>query len=268
MKIAIFIDCQNDFLKGGKLAYCYPENDNFENVINLAKQCVENGYICLATLDTHIATQYDDQKNPVDGYLTTLEGKNLPIEHCIVDTFGWKMNEDLHKVLDGHCTYLRKSTFGSRMMIHRIAEAARTKGVEEILICGYCTSICVLSNAVLLRARLPNTKITVVESCCGDVSKESHEAAITTLKMQQIDVVNNVTLEKQNQKIFEVEFIDNSHHYTNSFGFTMAASIEEAENNVIKYFENLNRYPEGITVKTITEWYEGLPGRNLPCTLL
>lgn len=197
MKIAIFIDCQNDFLKGGKLAYGYPEKDNFENVLAFAKYCVENELICYRTQDTHDETKYDFKKEPISGYLTTLEGKKLPIEHCVKHTKGWKIDSKLLEIIERPSTSIEKRTFGSNDLVAQISndihhlknnDIHHLKNIDEILICGYCTSICVLANAVLLRAKFPNMKITVLEDCCGDVSKEAHDAALTVLKMQQIDI--------------------------------------------------------------------------------
>lgn len=178
MKIAVFVDCQNDFLKGGRLAFGYPEKDNFDEVVALAQYCTENGYRCYATRDTHGSN-----------YSSTLEGKNLPVEHCIELSEGWMVNDRLMKVLEGKCTFVNKPTFGSYDLVECILDDSKNENVEEILICGYCTSICVLANSVLLRAKFPNASIKVVGCCCGDVSRDSHEAAIATMKMQQIEVV-------------------------------------------------------------------------------
>lgn len=189
MKIAVFIDCQNDFLTGGKLAYGYPEKDNFENVLAFAKYCVENKLICYRTQDTHDETKYDFKKEPILGYLTTLEGKKLPIEHCVKNTKGWDINSKLLEIIEGTSISIKKSTFGSGDLVARISsDIYHLKNIDEILICGYCTLICVLANTVLLRAKFPNMKITVLEDCCGDVSKEAHDAALTVLKMQQIEI--------------------------------------------------------------------------------
>ena len=189
MKIAVFIDCQNDFLKYGKLAYGYPEQDNFENVLAFAKYCVENNLICYRTQDTHDETKYDFKKEPISGYLTTLEGKKLPIEHCVKNTKGWKINSKLLEIIESLSTSIEKRTFGSNDLVALISgDICHLKNIDEILICGYCTSICVLANAVLLRAKFPNMNITVLEDCCGDVSKEAHDAALTVLKMQQIEI--------------------------------------------------------------------------------
>lgn len=181
MKLAIFIDCQNDFLKEGKLAFGYPKKDNFDKVVNLAKKCVEEGYKCYATRDTHNSK-----------YLSTLEGKNLPVKHCIELSKGWMINDKLMEVLEGECTIVNKPTFGSYDLVDIVSEDFKEKDIEEIVLCGYCSSICVLANSVLLRAKYPNTRIKVVESCCGDVNRESHKSAMAVLKMQQIEVVKSL----------------------------------------------------------------------------
>lgn len=93
-------------------------------------------------------------------------------------------------VIYTHCTFVNKPTFGSFDLCEIIDEDIKKSNckIDEIAVLGYCTSICVLSNAVLLRAKFPNTKITVRADLCGDVSKEAHEAALTVMKMQQITV--------------------------------------------------------------------------------
>lgn len=207
MKAVVFIDIQNDFVKGGALPFAYPEQDNVPKIISFAKECRANGWQLFATRDTHQKTEYQqvseikpphfrDKVVPVSGYLTTLEGKNLPVEHCIEGTEGHKIVDGLVKdengdvlIPQGHI--IDKETFGSMELWMKIKEAIFeefNEPLEEIIICGYCTSICLLANAVILRAKFRNTKITVRADLCGDVSKEAHEAALTVMKMQQITV--------------------------------------------------------------------------------
>ena len=255
MKLAIFIDCQNDFLKCGRLPYNYPKGDNFEKVVDLAKKCVKNGYTCIATMDTHEETQYDDQKSPVNGYLATLEGMKLPMEHCIVGSSGWNMDERLHRVLDGHCTYFRKPTFGSLDLVNHISECICEKDLEEIIICGYCTSICVLANSVLLRSAFPNTRIVVVESCCGDIRKETHEAAIVSMRMQNIEVVDSMTLSRDTKKIFSITITDP--HTSGMSSVYLEAVSEDDLNNKLKKILGPND-----KVMMVSE-HQGLPDHKL-----
>ena len=212
MKIAIFIDMQNDFLKGGNLAYAYPKRDIIQDVISFAKDCRSKGWMLYATADTHSMTIYDDttKQKPISGYLTTLEGQRLPIDHCIEGTKGHQIIDRLVKdenrdvlIPQGHI--VDKPTFGSFDLLARIdqdfvvdtygnlTQQSKYDGIgeklEEIHICGVCTSICVVSNALLLRTKYPNIKIFVHENLCGDISKEAHESALTVMKNCQIDII-------------------------------------------------------------------------------
>ena len=220
MKAVIFIDVQNDFVKNGKLEYGYPQKDIVPDIISFAKECRAKGYMLYATADTHNKTIFDNyavpnsaaepQPKPISGYLATLEGEKLPVEHCIEGTFGHRIVEGLVKdeqrnviIPQGHI--IDKPTFGSYELIHcidnnfvvdgcgKITEMSKTYGIgeslDEIIIVGFCLSICVIANAILLRAKYPNVKITVKKELCGDVDEESFNAAIKVLQMQQIDVV-------------------------------------------------------------------------------
>lgn len=202
MRAVVFIDVQNDFVKGGKLAFGFPAKDNVPNVIEFAKKCKARGDLLFATKDTHEQTVYDKyavpenaaipQPQPINGYLTTLEGKNLPVEHCIKGTTGWEIVDGLVKdaekinIPTGHI--VEKPTFGSNNLRWRIKEAFEfvKEPIDEILICGYCTSICVVSNALMLRAMFPDIPIYVIEDCCGDIDEASHLAALKVMANCQV----------------------------------------------------------------------------------
>ena len=197
MKAIVFIDVQNDFLKGGKLAFGYPVEDNFQKIVDFAKECVNayrndaSSYVKIyATRDTHEATKWieKDGAQAVVGYLATFEGKRLPVEHCVEGSEGWQIADSLMEVLLGNATFVNKPTFGSLDLAAVIAEDFNGVDLDEIIVLGYDLSICVLANAVLLRAAFPNTKITVKASLCGDVSKEAFDNACAALKMQHVDV--------------------------------------------------------------------------------
>ena len=196
MKAVVFVDVQNDFVKNGKLAFGYPVEDNLPKVIEFAKECVaDRNYKIYATRDTHEQTMYHGPESyPISGYLTSLEGQKLPVEHCVEGEFGWQIVDPLMEVLLGNCTFVNKPTFGSRDLIEIIYEddknvnRDRFTDFAEIVLCGYDLSICVLANAVLLRAKFPNKKITVKTSLCGDVDQATFEAAKKVLQMQQIEV--------------------------------------------------------------------------------
>lgn len=190
MKAVVFVDVQNDFVKGGVLAYGYPEKSNTEKLVAFAHDCLAKGYALYATQDTH------------DDYMNTLEGKKLPVPHCIEGTPGHEVIDLLHKDADGNVIIpygrmIQKLTFGSFDLVDRIFEdfgdndepvGSYGEPLEEIIICGYFTSICVASNALMLRAQYPNVKITVRADLCGDVDQTSHEAALHVMRNCQIDI--------------------------------------------------------------------------------
>ena len=211
MKAIVFIDVQNDFLNGGKLAFGYPKEDNLQKLVDFANECiVDSSNKIYVTRDTHDKTLYVGMEHPLwqpladwihesgptpgerpvvpmSGYLKTLEGQKLPVEHCIEGTNGWQVADKLMDILVGHATFVNKPTFGSYDLIDIISEDFED-APEEIILCGYDLSICVLANAVLLRAKYPNTKIAVKIDLCGDVDKVAFDAAVKVLQMQQIDL--------------------------------------------------------------------------------
>ena len=180
MKAVVFVDVQNDFVKGGKLGFGYPEADNLPKIVEFANECVNsNDCKIYATRDTHSKS-----------YLSsTLEGKNLPMQHCIEETEGWMVADSLMDVVLGHATFIDKPTFGSYDLVEVLEEDFGKDGPDEIIICGYDLSICVLANAVLLRAKFPDKKIMVKLSLCGDVDKEAFDAAAKTLSMQMVETI-------------------------------------------------------------------------------
>lgn len=207
MKAVVFIDVQNDFVKGGKLAFGYPIEDNIQNVIEFAKHCVaDTNCKIYATRDTHEATKWIEKNcaQVVVGYLATLEGQKLPVEHCIEGTSGWMIDNRLMNVFFAgfakdeagvedkehpvyNCTFINKPTFGSYDLVDIIAEDFET-APDEIVLCGYDLGVCVISNAVLLRAKYPNVKITIKKDLCGCINKETFNAALCVAKCCQIDI--------------------------------------------------------------------------------
>ena len=189
MKVVLFIDVQNDFIDG-----VLPVDKNKDVIKKIRKYA----YICkcehvpmLATRDTH-----------EENYLETLEGKKLPVKHCIVDTDGWKLDEGLAEYIPVD-NIIDKQTFGSindlPQMIGDIDYSLKRlygdkNGVTEIELCGFCTSICVISNALILRATYPNLKISILKNLCGDINEESMNAALITAKNCQIDVVDAILI--------------------------------------------------------------------------
>ena len=188
--ILIVVDMQNDFLSGAL------GSESCRNAIPYVADLIKsrNWDRVVLTLDTH----------ETEDYLDTLEGRMIPRLHCIKHTEGHKIcpevvdavNEMSH--LDSIPTdkdvfgLVEKDTFGSKDLTVRLRGDACMYGQEnmEIHICGVCTSICVLANAVMIRAALPNSRIVVHESACGDVSVKRHKAAIECLKAQLCEVVD------------------------------------------------------------------------------
>lgn len=183
--ILIIVDAQNDFITG---SLANPVADErVPNIVELIKSKDWDGIF--ATFDTH----YDD-------YLDTLEGKALPVPHCIYQTNGWcfdpRVDEALQEFIKTHPTTpfssVLKSTFGSIALTEEIWETldCRFEDTYNITICGFCTDICVVSNALILKADFfRRGNITVVADACAGVTPEAHEAALTVMKSCQINVI-------------------------------------------------------------------------------
>ena len=205
MKAVVFVDVQKDFIDGAlrneKAIEVTPKIVEFANRIVNDDECK-----IYATRDTHEETKYADvqfkgktETIPTKGYLTTLEGQKLPVEHCIEGTDGWMVDERLLNALQiGHsddskpmfaCTFVNKPTFGSFDLAEILAEDFADKSLDEIMLCGFCTDICCVSCTLLLRAKFPNTKITVMKDLCAGTNTENHEAALKVMKSWQIDVI-------------------------------------------------------------------------------
>ena len=175
-KLLIVVDMQNDFITGSLGS---PQAElilpNVKAKIETYKQ---NKDKIIFTRDTHY-----------DNYLKTQEGKYLPITHCICGTEGHSISSNLNTV---DCEVFDKPSFGSLDLAKQIAETH--EAYDEIELCGLCTDICVVSNAIILKAQLPETKITVDATCCAGVTEESHKAALLTMKMCQINIINESLL--------------------------------------------------------------------------
>ena len=174
MKYLIVVDMQNDFIDralGTKEAVGIVEN--------VAKKIKEFDGRVIFTKDTH-------QVN----YLETQEGKNLPVEHCIRGSDGWQISSALPVKEDD--TIFEKPTFGSVELGEYLKKTAEDVDIEEIEVIGLCTDICVISNVLLIKAFLPEVKISVDASCCAGVTPESHKNALEAMKMCQIHVTNEV----------------------------------------------------------------------------
>lgn len=170
MKILCVIDMQNDFIDGAL------GTKEAQAIVEKVKEKItafkNDGQMVIFTRDTHH-----------ENYMETQEGKHLPVPHCIEGTKGWEISSALPS--DG-CKIIDKPTFGSRELADYIAS---TNEVEEIQLVGLCTDICVISNALLLKATMPEIKISVDSSCCAGVTPESHANALNAMKMCQIEIL-------------------------------------------------------------------------------
>jgi len=171
-KILLVIDMQNDFIDG---ALGTPEA---EAIIDKVVQVIEKYPLddIIATRDTH-----------GEDYLETQEGRKLPVPHCIKGTPGCSLHPRIRAALHG-AAIMGKSTFASKKLAEKVAALAK-KDELEITLVGLCTDICVVSNALLLKAYLPETPIRVIASACAGVTPESHLAALKTMEMCQIEIL-------------------------------------------------------------------------------
>ena len=171
-KILVVVDMQNDFIDG---ALGTPEAVAIVENVKARIREYDKADV-FVTMDTHFPE-----------YLQTQEGRNLPVEHCIKGTEGWQIRSDIAELITDAHVY-EKPTFGSVALAKDIAEIAAKEEIE-IEVLGLCTDICVVSNALLLKANMPEVKITVDHTCCAGVTLESHEAALMTMQMCQIGIV-------------------------------------------------------------------------------
>lgn len=167
--ILIVVDMQNDFIDG---ALGTPEA---VSIMPAVKETIlaHNGRV-IFTKDTHSPD-----------YLSTQEGKNLPVEHCIKGTKGWEICPALTEYAK---EVIEKPTFGSVALAEKLKKENETNPIEKITLVGLCTDICVISNALLLKATFPEIEISVISSACAGVTPESHENALNAMKMCQIIV--------------------------------------------------------------------------------
>ena len=171
-KFLIVVDMQEDFVDGA-----LGTAEAVKIVPNVVEKIKDFDGEIIVTYDTHF-----------ENYMDTSEGKNLPVPHCIKGTNGFKLDKDIQAALNGReYTEVEKPTFGSVQLPDIIKQKAMGDEFSVELV-GLCTDICVVSNALLLKANFPEVKISVDSSCCAGVTVDSHNAALQTMKMCQIDV--------------------------------------------------------------------------------
>lgn len=170
MKVLVIVDMQNDFINGAL------GTKEAVKIVDAVKAKINEhraaGNTVLFTQDTH-------SKN----YLQTQEGRKLPVEHCIKGTPGWDIPPEVY-VSD--CKVIEKPSFGSLELADVLAGM---EGVQSIELIGICTDICVISNALILKARMPETPITVDASCCAGTTVENHENALKAMEVCQIEII-------------------------------------------------------------------------------
>ena len=172
-KFLIVVDMQNDFVDGA-LGSAHAVGI-LPRVCELIKDF--DGEV-VYTRDTHSAD-----------YLDTNEGRNLPFLHCVKGTHGWELNAEVAALVKDS-TVIDKPTFGSTELCEYMIKKDAERRVDRITLVGLCTDICVVSNALMLKAALPEAEIRVDASACAGVSPESHGAALLTMKSCQIKVDN------------------------------------------------------------------------------
>ena len=175
-KLLIVVDMQNDFINGSL------GTSEAEAIVPAVqkkiKRCQAENAAIVLTMDTH-----------ADDYLDTLEGRNLPVRHCIKDTPGWKLHSGIASLISGYPhTIYEKITFGSSAFAADLS-CGKYQDYTDIELVGLCTDICVISNALLVKTFLLEAHILVDASCCAGVTPESHENALNAMKMCQIEII-------------------------------------------------------------------------------
>ena len=177
-KILVVIDMQNDFIDGAL---------GTAEAVAIVPKVVEKvkGFkgTVIFTRDTH-----------GENYMQTQEGRNLPVPHCIRDTPGWALEPDIAQTCARGMMSIEKPTFGSTALCEYVCTLAAEKGAVagkgfHVELCGVCTDICVVSNALLIKAALPEADLTVNGALCAGVTPQKHEAALETMRSCQVEVL-------------------------------------------------------------------------------
>ncbi len=168
--VLLVIDMQNDFIDGSLGT-------------KEAVAIVDKVKIKIKDFDGEVIFTRDTHET---NYMQTLEGKNLPVEHCIRGSKGWEIRAELEELRK--TPVIDKPTFGSTALADMLVQMHSREGIGEITLVGLCTDICVISNALLIKASLPEVNIKVDSACCAGVTPESHKNALSAMKMCQIEV--------------------------------------------------------------------------------
>ena len=175
-KVLLVIDMQNDFIDGA-----LGTKEAVAIVPAVKKKIEEFDGTVLFTRDTHF-----------ENYMETQEGRNLPVPHCIKGTDGWQIRPELDALRTTDA--IDKVTFGSSELGPVLQKLDQENPIESITVIGLCTDICVISNAMIAKAFLPEVPISVDANCCAGVMPETHENALKAMEVCQIKVERNCFL--------------------------------------------------------------------------
>ncbi len=172
MNVLIVVDMQNDFIDGA-----LGTKEAKEIVPKAAEKIKSFDGRVIATRDTH-----------EENYLDTQEGRKLPVKHCIRGTAGWEIRSEIQELIRE--LPMDKLTFGCLDLGNALQKYDEwQEKIESVTLIGLCTDICVISNAMIVKAALPETRVIVDASCCAGVTPESHKQALEAMKVCQIEVV-------------------------------------------------------------------------------
>lgn len=170
----VVVDMQNDFIDGA-----LGTKEAQAIVARVAEEVNTFDGAILFTRDTHH-----------ENYMETQEGKRLPVPHCMEGTQGWEICSVLETIRSSkNCPTFDKPSFGSRELAAYLENKHKEQPIDEIELVGLCTDICVISNALLLKAVLPEVSLSVRKSCCAGVTPQSHEAALTSMASCQVEIL-------------------------------------------------------------------------------
>ena len=181
MRVLVVVDMQNDFIDGTL---------GTDEAITIVPRVIEK----IKKFDGDMIITHDTHK---ENYLGTLEGRMLPVTHCIQGTEGWKLHDEVFSAVDNrvraataNAQVFMKPTFGSVELGEYLVNKSHDVDIDEVVLVGLCTDICVISNALLIKAFLPEVKVTVDAACCAGVTPESHENALRAMRMCQVNIEN------------------------------------------------------------------------------
>ena len=170
--ILIVVDMQNDFIDGAL------GTKEAVAIVPAVEEKIKSfdGKV-IFTRDTHF-----------ENYLATQEGGNLPVEHCIKGTYGWEIRAELDALRKTEA--VDKITFGSSELPQILKAENEKEPLNSVTLIGLCTDICVISNAMVIKAFMPELRVTVDAACCAGVTPESHKNALAAMKMCQVEIIN------------------------------------------------------------------------------